>query len=116
MKKVLAVIAIIVLLFVIPVEANAATRGLMISPQMSFSGTTANCGVVVSANSGEIITVSLRLWHGSTCLMGWNARGESFLEFSDTCPVVSGQTYRLTADVTINGVAQDQVAISRTCP
>lgn len=116
MKRVFAIIAIALLLLVIPVEANASARVLAISPRLEFSGTTASCGVVISANSGEDITVVLKLWHGSTCLKGWTEYGESYLQFSDTCPVVSGQTYRLTADVTINGVAEDQVAISKTCP
>ena len=116
MKRFFAILAVILLLAVIPIETQAASRGLMISPRLDFSGTTAHCGVVVSANSGEDITVQLKLWHGSTCLKGWTISGESYLSYSDTCPVVSGQTYKITADVTIDNVAQDQVSATRTCP
>ena len=88
----------------------------MISPRLDFTGTTANCGVVVSANPGDDITVVLKLWRGSTCLKGWTVRDEYSLNFSDTCPVTRGQSYKVTADVSINNVAQDQVSVSKTCP
>lgn len=117
LKRTIAIVAILILLTTIPITANAtSSRGLVIYPSITFNGTTATCALVVSANPSDEITATLKLWHGSTCLKGWDLKDENILEFSDTCPVVAGQTYKLTADVSINGVAEPQVSITRTCP
>lgn len=113
-----AILALILVLLAttLILPASATARGLAIIPTLDFIGTTAYCDLSVTADPGEEITANIKLWHGSTCLKGWTVSDEYSLEFTGTCPVVSGQTYRMTVDVKIDGVAKPQVSNTQTCP
>lgn len=116
MKKIALFLAIVIIL-TIPVTAYAAEqRMLSIYPGLSFSGTTAECSVVVTGNyATDDIDVVIKLWRGSTCLRTWYASGEGYVFWDDTATVTKGTTYKLTADVTINNVTKPTVFISGTC-
>lgn len=108
----LLVLAVLLMTFV-PVMA----RSLEYTPVLIFDGTTAKCSMSVSGNSKtDEISVMLKLWCGSTCLATWEKSGCFYLSMSVTETVTKGYTYRLTADVTINGKAQPQTETSAYCP
>ena len=114
-KRLLAFFLAIVLISVIPVSVQAITpRAPAILPGLSFSGTTATCSLFVSANSNDNITAVVKLWHGSRSLATWNVSGQESLNFINTYPVSRNATYKLTADVTINGTTHPQVSVSKT--
>ena len=103
-------------MMVLAVPAKAATRVTGAVPTLSFSGTTANCGITVMADhTTDTIEVTLKLWHGTRCLATWTADGPGYLRIKETTTVTSGLTYRLTADIILNDVAQPQVSVSARC-
>jgi len=55
----------------------------------------------------------MKLWRGATLLATWYGTGTWTLNMSKTKVVTSGYTYKLTADVKINGVAQPTVSVSK---
>lgn len=116
LKKSITMALVLILLMCIPLNVYASERILAIQPVLTFSGTTANCTVYIDANAGDNISATIKLWYGSTCLKGWNVSGETYINFSDTAPVVSGKTYKLTVDVTVNNVKKPQVSNTQTCP
>lgn len=117
MKKIAMLLAII-LLVATPLSVQAATpRLISIIPELSYTGTTANCGVLVSADyTTQEIEATITLWHGNSWIERWEVSGYGYFYWQDTVPVTSGNTYRLSVDVSIDGEDLDQVYISKTCP
>lgn len=115
MKKIAFLLAI-VLVISAPLTVSAATYALSIRPQLSFSGTTANCGVTVVGNTmSEHIEVEMKLMHGSTCVATWFADSYGYVVMKETTGVTKGQTYELVVAVTVNGVSKTPVTHSGTC-
>ena len=117
MKKRIVCFALAILLVaVIPLSAKAVTpRAPAILPGLSFSGTTATCSLFVSSNTNDNIRAVIKLWQGSRAIVTWNVSGREYLDFVNTYSVSRNTTYKLTADVTINGESYPQVSVSRTC-
>ena len=85
-------------------------------PDISFSGTTANCSVTVVGNQiSDKLTATIKLWQGTTCLETWTTSGTGYIFWDDTATVSKNNTYKLTVDVTINGVTKPQVYVEGTC-
>ena len=114
-KTAISLVVIIVLL--LPITTYAATsRSVGIIPRISFSGTTANCSVIITANNGnDEIEAAIKLWQGSKCVATWSEDGTGNIIFSDTATATKGKTYKLTVDAIVNGVAQQQVSVSAKC-
>lgn len=112
-----ALLLAIVLVLSIPMTAYAATpRMLSIMPELTFDGTTANCSVaVIGNNTSEDIDVVIKLWRGTTCLKTWTASGDGYVFWDDTATVSKNMTYKLTVDVTINGLSKPQVYVESKC-
>lgn len=114
-RTVFAVLLLLALVF--PVSAQAAQRLAIARPSITFSGTTATCSVSARGNSTkDSISLTAKLYNGSTCIATWTDSGTGSLNFSKTKTVQSGNTYKLTADVTINGTALATASASGTCP
>lgn len=112
-KRYLAAMLLVCLL--LGTVAHAAEPRISYTPELSFSGTTANCMVVVSA-FGQPITVVLELSDEDGVIKTWTSSGRNYVKIEDTYPVVSGETYTLQASGTINGVAFDRDVVTGTCP
>ncbi len=117
MKKIAMLLAII-LSVATPLTVQAATpRTQPVYPNLSFTGTTANCSVtVLAASMTDEIELSVTLWLGNSWVKSWDVTGTGILSWHDTATVVSGNTYVLTVDVTVDGEDLDQVYISKKCP
>lgn len=116
MKKTFALILVALLLVsLIPMSVAAVTpKAPLIYPTLSFNGTTATCGLVVSAESTDQISATVKLLNGSTVLKTWYPSSVGTLSFSDSATVSRNATYTLTAQVYINGVAQTPASTTRT--
>lgn len=91
-------------------------RVVQTSPRISFNGTMASCSVVVTGNqSKDNISIVMKLWNGGTCVKTWEAKATGYLYAKESAAVVSGKTYSLTVDVTIDGKALPTVTTSGTC-
>lgn len=110
-------IGMLLFALLIPLPAQAAPRSPKAFPSISFRGTTATCSVTINAsNQADSISLTAKLYQGSDCIATWTDSGTGRLFFSKTHRVQKGQTYKLTADVTINGKALDTASTTGTCP
>lgn len=115
MKKMLALITVILLVSSLPLSAFAATpRTPAIYPTLTFNGTTATCGLVVTAENTDRITATVTLYKGSSVVARWTPSAVGTMGFYDYATVSRNTTYTLTAQVYINGVAQPPVSTTRT--
>ena len=117
MKKIALLLAI-VLLVAAPLTVQAATpRLITILPELTYTGTTANCSVrIIGNNTAEEVYATIKLWYGTTCLETWHVTGNGYVFWKDTATVTSGRTYKLTVDATIDGDQMDQVYVTSNCP
>ena len=116
MRKIFAVL-IVVIVLVSQQFANAAvTRGITVTPELSYRGTEANCSVRITGNTeSEYIQGTMKLWYRNRSLQTWNISGVGYILFSDTFAVEYGKTYRLSIDVAFDGEMQPTFSISKTC-
>ena len=115
-KRVLALTLVLALVLGFTVQA-APLRAPRLYPNLTFSGTTATCTESVRAdNATDAVSMTVKLWQGASCLKTWTASGTGSASLSKTATVTKGKTYKLTVDAKINGVAQPQQSITRTCP
>lgn len=122
MKKTVFLL-ILILVMVIPIKANATATGentpyaLHVRPSLSFDGTTANCSVtVIGENMNDSISIIMKLWQGNSCIATWSTSGKGYVQFSRSKNVTEDLQYTLTADVTINGIANPTFSDHGICP
>ena len=120
MRKTALLLAIIMVLF-LPLNVQAAIpeevqpMALKIFPGLSFDGTTAKCSATVIAdNMNDNISVIMKLWRGSSCIATWRSSGNGYVNLNYTKNVALAVKYRLTVDVTTNGLAEPTVSIYGT--
>lgn len=115
MRKIAFLLALLLLLS-IPLTAQAATRNLAVYSNLTYSGTTATCTVRISGGSAtNCLEATIKLWNGNTCIKTWTATGDGYIIFSKTATVTTGNTYTLTVDWSIDGVAQATSSVSKKC-
>ena len=113
-KRVFLMLLVVAMLFVTSTQAYAAEQVVIVTPTLSFSGTTATCMVNIY-KYGKTISATLELWRGSTRIATWSDTATSHLLISETKTVVSGQTYTLKVSGTIDGVPFTGTSVTKTC-
>ena len=89
------------------------------SPSLSFDGTTAICEIDIWGNSSsDKISVTVKLWHGNTCLKTWTQSDTQYLFFSEeySNEIEAGERYRMMVSYTIAGKTYPTVSVYATCP
>lgn len=88
----------LVLLFTLALTAQAAPmRAPGVDKSLSFSGTTATCkATVYGDNSTDTVSLTVKLWQGTTCLKTWSASGTGYTKVNKTATVTRGKTYKMT--------------------
>lgn len=115
MRKTALLLAII-LVISMPLSASAEPRALGINPVLGFDGTTATCEtMVVGNNTSEYIEVTMKLKWGIFTLETWTASGYGYVYMLEEHSVNKGWTYKLVAEVTVDGVASSPVSVEGTC-
>lgn len=101
----LVLLACLLLCTLVPAAANAAEpRIRVITPGLEIDGNIAYCDLSVNCDySTDTIRATIRLWKDNAVITTWYRSATGYLAFQDTCTVIPGHTYKLTADVTING-------------
>ena len=113
MKKLALVLAF---LLIVSAPVTAATRSTIITPKLTFSETTAQCTVSVIGNStSEFIEVTMKLMYGPSCVDSWTGSGYGFVRIQESATAISGRTYELVVEVTVNGVAKEPISTTKTC-
>jgi hypothetical protein len=116
-KRIMICLIVITLVASLSIHAFATSpRGIAIIPNLTFSGTTANCSVnVIGNNLTDKIEAEIKLWEGSRCLKTWTASATGYLVFGDTYSVSRNREYTLTVTVEINDISQGSHSVSRRC-
>lgn len=107
-KRFLCLVAVLAVLSVFTVSGKAISLYLEdLRPSLSISGETATCQITVTTGSkSKKIEATMKLYRGSTKIAAWTASGTGSLSMKKTKKVAAGKTYKLTADVTIDGKKQ----------
>lgn len=115
-QRVCALIALVILALSISVQA-VESRTTSAKPDLSFTGTTANCSVICRGQSGsDTIDVTLTLYQGSTYVDSWSDSGTGRVALSGSCKAVSGKSYKLVVNYSVNGVSRPSISTTGTCP
>lgn len=115
-RRICALIVLVALALSISVQAMEL-RSVSAQPNLFFSGTTAFCSVICSGKSdNDTIDVTLTLYQGSTYVDSWSDSGKGEVLLSGTCKAVSGKSYKLVVDYSVNGVSKPSVSTTKTCP
>jgi len=93
---------------------SAAIRTTIITPTLTFTGTTAYCRVSIT-EIGKDIEATLELWQENTLIDSWLGSATSYLVIAGNHGVISGQTYTLKVAGTIDGVAFTGTPVIKTC-
>lgn len=116
-KRTIALVLVLILSLSLVTSAAATTYAATFSPTLSFSGTTAYCTISVDPdNSDDDVSVTMKLWDGSTCIRTWIVSNKGFTAFSRSATVESGKYYTLSVDVTINDYTFQRRSVGATCP
>ena len=113
-KRLFSILIATLLAANICVNASATTRARRTSLNLTFSGSTAICKVMVQDSNKEIST-TMQLWRGNTLVATWSGSGTSYVYLSKTKAVTSGTTYTLKAFGTINGIPFTLAPVTKTC-
>lgn len=114
-KRVSALLLLLVM--ALTLWASAAPRYstlYKVSPRLSFSGTTANCSMIVEADKGTSITATMTLYHNGEEVKAWTAYGTTSIAVSKICGVTKGERYTLELTATANGETVTE-SVSATC-
>ena len=113
MKKIAFVLAVI-LVFSIPLSVQAAQpRAISIVPEITLEGTSLTCYVSAAADHiSEHLEATIRIYRENTLIYTWYASGYGYIDFTRTRGAPSGYTYRMTVDLTVDGVAIPQATAS----
>ena len=113
-KRIFAMVSVLMLMLAIPAYA-VQSRAPAVLPSLSFSGTTATCEVLATAdNYTDDIYLEIELWRGSVKIEDWTASGEGFIDFSETASAAKGNTYTLKVYAEIDNVEISPVSITKT--
>lgn len=113
--KTLLASIIMVLLLATPTYAALAPR-TTIAPTLTFTNTTATCGVTIfDGSSSAKITAVISLKNGNDCIESWERSAVGYFYFNETVSVTRGQTYTLSVDATIDGKTYQTASTSNTC-
>ena len=113
-RRMISLAALLLLLMSMSVNtAMAAANIVDADPELTISGTKANCYVdCVSDDPSDKLSVTLTLWCGESIVDTWSDSGTGSVTIDEDCTVVRGNTYRLVMIYRINGVLQPQVSVS----
>lgn len=117
MKKRNFILATLLVCILFTVSAQAielrATGG---TPSLVFNGTTAKCSAICGGGkSSDTVEATLTLYQGTTYIDSWNDSGKDSLNFSGSCKVERGKTYKLVLTYSVNGVEKPSVTVTNTC-
>lgn len=96
MRKIIAIITALTLVFMMSTPVNAAQRAYISAwPGLEFNGTTATCSLIVYAgHTTDSIQASVSLTKGNVTVAQWNnLTASGYMTFSRDILVAQGATY-----------------------
>lgn len=116
-KKWIAMVAALIFATscIVAAYADASLRSVGSNLSLSFSNSTASCGLTIQS-TGNSIQATMELWQGTTKVNSWSKSGTTYINLSGTHRVTRGKTYTLKATYTINGTSYTAAPVSKVCP
>ena len=113
MRKIAFVLAVILVLSM-PLSVLAVQpREITVYPTISVNATLATFSVQATGNNmSEYLKATIRLYRDNLLIGSWYVDGYGYIDFTETKVVRSGYTYKVTVDLTVNGVAVPQASAS----
>lgn len=116
MKKIFAAILCSLLLTGGIVAQAMAPMALGGSLNLSFNGTTAVCEASCRGDtSTDYVKATLTLYQGSSYIDSWSSEGTYRAIVSGQHGVTRGKSYTLKLNYSVNGVAQPEQSVTKTC-
>ncbi len=113
MKKI-ALMLTVLIMFSFSVAAFALeTRSPSTDYGMYFSGSTVNCFAETVGDSDEDISITMKLYENGSRIRTWSDADTTYLYVSGSAPANKGDVYKLTVQVTIDGVQQPMMIINK---
>lgn len=115
-RRICVWMVLIVLVLSVSVQA-VELRYVTAQPSLSFNGTVASCSAICREDSSnDKIDATLTLYQGSSYVDSWSGSGKDRGALSGTCEAVSGKSYTLVVDYSVNGELKPSVYTTRTYP
>lgn len=114
-KRILPILLPLVLILCMGSSSAVLARATFVRNYISFNGKTAECSVSISA-AGQKIDATLELWEKDTLLDSWTGSGYDVLRIEGNHRAVSGHTYTVKVNGTIDGIDIKADPVSKTCP
>lgn len=115
-RRICVLIALLVLVLTIGVQA-VEPRTSDVRPNLSFTGTTANCSVICRGDeSNDTVNATLTLYKGTTYVDSWSDSGTGRVTLRGSCKVESGQSYKLVVRYSVNGKSMPSASTTARCP
>lgn len=117
-NRILRAIGIVVLISVFFVPALAIEpRAESAKPSLSFHGTTAVCSALCKGNrTSDDIDVTLTLYQGRNYVDSWDDSGTGSVPLEGKCQAISGKSYKLALEYSVNGKKMPSVSVTSVCP
>ena len=108
---------ICVLLIIVLIFSSCVYGAINLSNALSleFDGTKATCTASVT-DYGSSISITMYLYRGSALVRSWSKSGTNAVVLSKEYNCISGQTYTLDADITVNGLPVNTIPVTKPCP
>jgi len=106
MKKIALILAVI-LVFSFPVSVQAvAPRAISVFPHISLNDTTVTYSVNAAGNNmSEYLEATIKLYRNNIWIGTWTVEGYGYIHFTKDTAAVTGSTYQMAVDLTVDGVA-----------
>ncbi|MBQ4051227.1 MAG: hypothetical protein IJD13_06310 [Oscillospiraceae bacterium] len=114
MKKIIAISLVLIAMLALP--AMALETAETATGDLRFSGSSAICGLYVTASPDDEIVASMILMENNRLVARWNDTGTGTLRMNESYPATSGNRYTLIFDVEVDGVSLDLDSQMKTCP
>lgn len=116
MKKIAMILSALLLVVCVPVTSFAedVSPYFLTSGYLSMDGNTAICTAYLQAETTNTY-VTMKLWHKNSCIKTWTEQGKKTIAMNERVSVKKGELYKLTIDMTIDGVQQPRIEQSKRC-
>ena len=117
-KRVMSVFWIIMLVSTLFVQAMAIEPyAVSYQPSLEFDGTTAVCSAGCMGDSmKDDLHATLTLYQGRNYIDSWSESDTGILSFEGKYRAVSGKSYKLTLEYSVNGKKMPSVSVTGVCP
>jgi len=116
MRKI-ALVCALVFMFALSIPSYAMMqRSPSADAKLTFSGGMANCWAQITSSEDEKLELTMKLYENGILVETWRDSGYAYLCLDESVPANSGDVYKMTVQVKIDGVSKPMITFNRECP